>query len=226
MFRDVTEPLPRSGRLLLAALLCLLFSLLAACAASEAPPPAPDPSGLVRSPAAEGEYVHVKVRGASKAFNEDCASLVTGMLQSDCGLLPAAKQSEAAILIKVNVQDIALVSTEKGRISGRQALANTAVGTTLGLGLGGLAGRRTGALIGAGLGAALGLGITAADTQDRETWTLKAEVTISRAGHEGTPQAYATVAAGEGMDREAAETALKNRLAEDIVGCLKSTEQN
>ena len=213
------RPLPCT---VLALLLCLALCALPGCASKGgAQGPMPNLTRLAPRHLGEGSCVFVEVRGLNNGANEDLASLVTASLQSERGLVPADSRSEADAVVAIDVKDIYLCDTSGARLSGSQTLGNTLMGTVLGLGVGGIAGGRTGALVGAGAGALLGLGATAFDAKSDNTWAMVADVSIVRRGEQPAPEEHAVTAKGHGMTREESLAALKEQLAQDIVGCVR-----
>ena len=213
------RPLPCG---VLAMLLCLALAMLPACSSKGgAQGPMPNLARLAPRHLGDGSSVFVEVRGMNDGANEDLASLVTASLQSERGLVPADSRNEADAVVDIEVKDIYLCDSTGARLSGSQALGNTLMGTILGLGVGGIAGGRTGALVGAGTGALLGLGASAFDAKSDNTWAMVTNVAVTRRGEEPAPEEHAVTAQGHGMERDESLAALKERLAQDIVACVR-----
>ncbi len=203
------------------ACLLMLLVLAAGCSSSRPVDRLPDKTRLASCPVERGTPVLVRVNAADDNERATLAGIVTAVLQSQVGAVPARDEEEAEVVVRIDVRDLYLASIERGRMNASRTLGNTAVGTTLGMAIGGLAGRRTGALIGAGTGAAVGLAVSAMDTDTVETWAISADVAITRRGEEERPEPYATSAADGRMNRDEALDALGGVMGQDIARAMR-----
>ena len=220
------RPQPRRAA---AVLLLLAFCWLwAGCAGhqngTQSGPPQAASDTLPKVRAEAGQSVHVAVSGGDAALNADLESMLTGYLQSECGLVPAEAPA-ADLLVRVRIEQIYPLGSRDAPVKPGQALAHTATGAMLGGLVGGMTGGRSGAAWGVGGGALVGLGVALLDSSGTyRAWGLNALVGVGRKGREPAENAMSRVsvsAEGENMGRQEILPALEDSLSRAVVASMR-----
>lgn len=173
-------------------------------------------------PTGASMYLEV-TSSAGHDVSGDLHSLLTALLQSDKGLHIADSAAQADVQVQVHVLQANRTSSSAVGMSLSQAAGPALVGTLGGAMVGGAVGGRSGAAWGAGAGLLLGLGLGWAENSDntKDVWALIADVTILRKKSgkniQETKSRIAVAGDGVNLNREAALSALEDRLAQEIV---------